>query len=1040
MNSQHIKSVNTDGRSKKRLTFATSKKRSKLASADTYRTFHGRRVGQGTSAASREEQVHNPRPKKKGKTQLGVAGKAEQTKDAAELDDSGSDVESAETNFAIELDVTLDRNCSQVFASFHREVWHLARSLPEILHHADKIIDLVLAYMLSPDTAPEMKSSLDSKSMAGTKRARYITNHATTDILHLLAVLARDLRHEIHPYLHQKIIPRILSDLLHPPATDDNKQQVPLDVSLVEAAFRTMSYIFRYDAEALLFEGSEKEEPCLEPIRPYYGMILASRRQLVRRLGAETFAPLVRKLPDATRKRHLKRLLRALVRNEAGDSPAVQRLRADACDGIATFLLEIARGVRGRLHSKGIVVIKAVVEVMSKQDDNESGCELLMIVGEEFMDRLRRHLDTPNLVSVFQTIVAASKPCQAVAKGNVPESVRGLIGSLRMIGRLSANQALLPDIMLLFSKLLETNLYDGLSSEFQTSILDILSSVWKQVADQSQFDSRMNGKIRLLLQSCLSSGLGFSNGSDLAKSHAFTIAFDLLYCLPVEGAVATVGSALLSMAGSLESLDIDATLALAFAVTRTRDKDIDAGGNDSLFDLNVAKHCAIGEKEREMLLAKLLLFVERDDWATATKVSKAGIAVQCLAFIAANRADDPMADSTYKRVARGLIDVMTIASTYVTNDVDMKHKILLTFSLAIESLACLSSLQLQGAKKDTVVTKYLQKSAKFVSDHLLANPNSLWAIKTCASFVRALEAVGSRLDVDFNEAFEALVPNLRSQNHFLRLHTLEILASFPSRPFTVDHADLDLTGDLDEEPTTGGPTERESSAILGGISDLSSLLLSIESSPISLAHEREMLSQISRVGILGRAGRLPLYHAEAAANHLVGLLHVKFAPMWPTVVQALVSLSKGHEGVVWAPLFDSIQSLMDKLPVHEEPPTSIDTNGHGDSLVNPDVYYSSCLEWAESAHGSYSPPALFQNDVAACHEMGVVSKHESVNEATVLDWLWKVLENAPDLIGRHAESVAPCLLRFIQEQYFMGSRTDPDARELQIFELTSCRR
>mmetsp|Transcript_19565 Transcript_19565/g.45491 ORF Transcript_19565/g.45491 Transcript_19565/m.45491 type:complete len:80 (-) Transcript_19565:432-671(-) len=61
MDSRHVKSVNTDSRSKKRIRFASARERSKKASADVYRSYK-RRIGGGvTTAATREQFVHNPR-------------------------------------------------------------------------------------------------------------------------------------------------------------------------------------------------------------------------------------------------------------------------------------------------------------------------------------------------------------------------------------------------------------------------------------------------------------------------------------------------------------------------------------------------------------------------------------------------------------------------------------------------------------------------------------------------------------------------------------------------------------------------------------------------------------------------------------------------------------------------------------------------------------------------------------------------------------------------------------------------------------------
>ena len=74
---------------------------------------------------------------------------------------------------------------------------------------------------------------------------------------------------------------------------------LPMSVTLVETAFRTLGYIFKYDAEGIVSEvETPGQEPCLEHMRQYYGATLGHGREHVRRLAAETFAPLVRKLPS----------------------------------------------------------------------------------------------------------------------------------------------------------------------------------------------------------------------------------------------------------------------------------------------------------------------------------------------------------------------------------------------------------------------------------------------------------------------------------------------------------------------------------------------------------------------------------------------------------------------------------------------------------------------------------------------------------------------------------------------------------------------
>ena len=274
---QHTKTLSTDSRSKNRIRYASTKDRAKKASADVYRSYK-RRVGVAqTTAASREERVHHPgggpkssSKKKRKKTFVGeggekkttiVVGGKEREDTAAELiDRAGEEVDDellpqdVESCFASELDLAQDRNASELFGKMYREIWPLTRSLAEMLHHADDIVAILLCYLLSPESDPgaptERKdiahmlqkegdgSGSGTASAAGHKRIPYVVNLVTTDVLHLIGVLARDFRHEIHGFVHPAIVPRIVYDLLNPPppppSQTDKRQQIALDVTVVE--------------------------------------------------------------------------------------------------------------------------------------------------------------------------------------------------------------------------------------------------------------------------------------------------------------------------------------------------------------------------------------------------------------------------------------------------------------------------------------------------------------------------------------------------------------------------------------------------------------------------------------------------------------------------------------------------------------------------------------------------------------------------------------------------------------------------------------
>ena len=149
-----------------------------------------------------------------------------------EEEEEEEDPFSTESTFASELDLTKDRNASKLFTELYKQVSPLVASpLPEILHHSSTIVTILLNYLVSPDendaggfcTAEQWKN-LDTTTI----RPRFYVNLVTMDVLHLLSVLARELRHEIHPFLHSDILPRIVFDLINPPTTTATTRVPPI--------------------------------------------------------------------------------------------------------------------------------------------------------------------------------------------------------------------------------------------------------------------------------------------------------------------------------------------------------------------------------------------------------------------------------------------------------------------------------------------------------------------------------------------------------------------------------------------------------------------------------------------------------------------------------------------------------------------------------------------------------------------------------------------------------------------------------------------
>jgi hypothetical protein len=170
---------------------------------------------------------------------------------------------------------------------------------------------------------------------------------------------------------------------------------------------------------------------------------------------------------------------------------------------------------------------------------------------------------------------------------------------------------------------------------------------------------------------------------------------------------------------------------------------------------------------------------------------------------------------------------------------------------------------------------------------------------------------------------------------------------------------------------------------------------------------------------------MPVVYAETVSNHLLGMLHVKFSPIWPAAVRALVSLAGTNESSVWEPLsirLKEVTTIVDVKNVDEE-------QGQGGAVSTYTEHHQRCMAW-ESTYGK--DPGLFRDNVTVAREEGRVSRHSSTDEPTVFGLVWSVLENAPELTAKKSRTIVPIFLEFLHWQYFHYHGNDPDARELRL--------
>jgi hypothetical protein len=1103
MNSnQQVKSVNGS-----RIRFASAKQRAKKASADVYRTYK-RRTGVVTSAASREERVHHGdqfndssgRKKRKtissGRESKAVLGGKE------DFDESEDELE-LETcsTFQMELDLAKDRNASALFTNLHYELSLYVGSLPEILHHAKKIVKLLLCYVLSPYSKPHIASpeelwDVDSKK----ERELFVVNTATTDVLHLLSVLARDLRHEIHPYVHNLILPRIVNDLINPPttvSTSEMKEQRTLDITVVETGFRTLSYIFRYDTNAFLSEDVEgkkkkskkddgkKSEGCLELMRKYYGSTLAHRADFVRRLGAESFAPLVRKLrSNASKKKHIRRVLRSLATSasmpatfleEAPDDFAedcykpitsmttrMERASNDAIDGVALLLFYTIRGVPGRLHSKSQAIIKIMLgNLLQRESDSntENGNiesykrYVIYKVISEVLYKARGHINNgPNFSpiwdeiysSLFEVVCAIKKGDNSCACGLgylaqlMKECVsygNGVLLRSQDVSNLDFKNDQADRISHILKDMVDPKFYDRLGKRNQAHTLKLLCAAWKVFPEHPKFAHRLCGFIPTI-----------AKGSVAIVDPILVLAKDLLPFVSEELSARYLAPEILNAAAKRNSKDdsigVQMTLhAVAMSsVTRNIELQSSDEDKDDLFSINLAPKCVISLSDKAALIDTCLRDLtlqnsklDKDDFVRLSYVTRV------MPFLALVGCDGPDKDNfaLVKKITKHITNLLKKLDK-VENASSFKADFIVTKALLIEALAFIASGVAQDSVHRPEMKKIVKQAREFVNKFLFQNPASLLTVKSCAKMAIVMEEFELYLNDKSNESFDALNANLSSSNHFMRLHTLSLLNTFPQRPYVTDFNDVDLSEDLDEidyqVKNTDSNVGSKTSSSLSGMCDIVETLLLIESTPPGFSNERRLTMAINRVEVLGRAGKLPALYAEAAVNHMFGIMHIKYQALWSASVRAITGLASGHELAAWSSISSQLKLVTESTYFLNDSKAEVGVGGSyvdsrsevGNEMIRD---HELILKWDKSSGDNAD---LFQQQIEAAKGYGRVSRHQSTDQLTIFEQVWSVLESIPQLTTKKSRFVVPLFLQFLHHQYFLFHDDDPDAREFQL--------
>ncbi|CAM9357800.1 unnamed protein product, partial [Chrysoparadoxa australica] len=273
---------------------------------------------------------------------------------------TADDIQGKSCLFQGEMDRCKEMNTTGSFKRFYYKAKPLVQSLPELLHNAGTVLDMMMGLLES------------NGSYART----------ASEVMQLLAVMARDLQSAFYPHFHRSMKVLVQVVVTHGGEPEDASRCV-----------KCIGYLLKFSAKPLLKD--------VKSIKQYYGPLLGHKRDFVRRYSAEVLSSLLRKLKPKALKLHTKQFLQVLYNEFAQALPNSYEapsalLHFDVCDGCSSLLFGIVKvGVHGRMHSKGPGLLRTLLDALRNEPDVQKQRWSLQLV-EATLKLLVNHVRSPH--------------------------------------------------------------------------------------------------------------------------------------------------------------------------------------------------------------------------------------------------------------------------------------------------------------------------------------------------------------------------------------------------------------------------------------------------------------------------------------------------------------------------------------------------------------------------------------------------------------------------------------------------------------------
>lgn len=274
------------------------------------------------------------------------------------LKESSDDI--SQSYFRAALDEWSELNLTTTFTSFLNKVNPLSENLPQLLHHADKIAQLLLEHIEKQDPL------------------------ALEALLSLVAHLAHDLGQDFEKYFSQTVT--IVAKVS---VTQD-------DPAVVESCFTCLAWIYKYLSRLLI----QDLRPLLDILLPYF----SARKDYIRRFTSESLAFLLRKaaVQYSKNEKPLRIAIEHVLQNNNESKTGNEDAYIESC---LILLTESAVGIDAGLHSSAPDLFRCIHDIVTSEEGRLERARALRVI-EGLLISLIHRTDAAGFHSLFKTVTS----------------------------------------------------------------------------------------------------------------------------------------------------------------------------------------------------------------------------------------------------------------------------------------------------------------------------------------------------------------------------------------------------------------------------------------------------------------------------------------------------------------------------------------------------------------------------------------------------------------------------------------------------------